>query len=193
MDLDDRKRAVRSEMRALRAAISPHERAVRSDALASRLFSLQEVGRAGCVLAFRSFGAEVSTDAIVGRLLDAGKRVLLPAVEADGMEAAEYRAGDPLVRSSYGALEPADRTPVDPTLVDLVIAPGLAFDREGNRLGYGGGYFDSFLRRMRQGATVVGVCFHEQLIQEVPTGPDDVRVDVVVTDREVLRSRQAPL
>jgi 5-formyltetrahydrofolate cyclo-ligase len=68
-----------------------------------------------------------------------------------------------------------------------VVAPGLAFDRAGRRLGYGGGYFDGFLPRLRPDCPVVGVCFAEQLVDAVPAGPRDRGVDVVVTDREVVR------
>ena len=68
-----------------------------------------------------------------------------------------------------------------------MVAPGLAFDRAGRRLGYGGGYFDAFLPRLRPGCPVVGVCFAEQLVDEVPAGPHDRAVDVVVTDRDVIR------
>ena len=77
--------------------------------------------------------------------------------------------------------------PAAPMEIDLVAAPGLAFDRSGGRIGYGGGYFDGFLRRVRSDCAVAGVCFAEQLVAEVPAGPDDVRVDVVVTDAEVIR------
>ena len=188
--LRDRKRALRDRMRHIRSALPPAERGRRSISIERRLFELPEVRSARTVLAFHSFESEVSTTGILERALAQGKRVLLPAVGRDRMEAVDYSAETPLARASYGALEPVNNDPVDPAEVDLVIAPGLAFDRAGNRLGYGGGYFDGFLRRVHGGCSSVGVCFHEQLIDAVPCGPDDVPVLVVVTDAEVIRASE---
>ena len=103
------------------------------------------------------------------------------------MDAADLAAGAALVPSGYGAMEPAERAPEPPEEIDLGVAPGLALDRAGNRLGYGGGYFDAFLARIRPDCPVVAICFGEQLVDAVPVGPSDRRVDVVVTDREVVR------
>ena len=75
--------------------------------------------------------------------------------------------------------------PVDPQEVDLVLVPGVAFDRQGNRLGYGGGYYDRFLQQCA--APRVALAFATQLVDHVPTEPHDLRVHAVVTDEEVIR------
>jgi len=74
-------------------------------------------------------------------------------------------------------------------MVDVVVTPGLAFDREGNRLGYGGGYYDRYLQRMGRAAARVGIAFSLQIVDRVPAEPGDQRVDVIVTDQEVLDLR----
>ena len=151
-----------------------------------RLFSLPAIRDARTVLLFYSFGSEIPTGDIIRRLLDEGRRVLLPYMEGSEMRAAELHPDDSPVRTSYGPKEPPDRMPVDPSGVDVVIAPGLAFDRSGHRIGYGGANYDRYLGRLGSGATRVGIAFHVQLLPEVPHGPDDQPVDFVVTDQETI-------
>jgi 5-formyltetrahydrofolate cyclo-ligase len=103
------------------------------------------------------------------------------------MEAAEVRRGDPLHPTDYGPREPSRRVPVDPSEVDVVITPGLAFNRRGNRLGYGGGYYDRYLRRLHPTALRVGIGFSGQVLDDVPSGEEDEPVDMIVTDEEVIR------
>ena len=151
-----------------------------------RVFSLPAVQNAATVMVFYSFGSEVPTRGIIRRLLEEGRRVLLPYMEGRTMEAAELRPGDPLATTAYGPKEPSRRVPVDPMEVDVVITPGLAFDRSGFRIGYGGGNYDRYLARLGAHATRVGIAFHPQVIGSVPHGPADEPVDVVVTDRETI-------
>jgi 5-formyltetrahydrofolate cyclo-ligase len=188
-ELAGAKDAVRASMRALRNAI-PIEERTRLGALAQqRLFQLPSVRNAATVLLFYSFGSEVPTAGIAGELQARGRRVLLPFLDEDVMEAAELRSGSQPVTTSYGPKEPADRVPVDPAEVDVVVTPGLAFDRAGYRVGYGGGHYDRYLRRLGPHAIRVGVGFHVQLLAEVPHGPDDERLDLLVTDQETIDCR----
>jgi 5-formyltetrahydrofolate cyclo-ligase len=147
-------------------------------------------------MAFASFGSEVPTRGIVRRLLDRGCRVLLPYLDGPHMHAAELRPGQTTIRTPYGPGEPPDRLPVDPAEIDLVIVPGLGFDRRGFRLGYGGGHYDRFLASVRSEALRVGIAFAQQVVDEIPTGPLDDVVDLVVTDGETIvtgaRSAEPP-
>jgi 5-formyltetrahydrofolate cyclo-ligase len=184
--LSERKAALRDRIRALRRAIPPDERVERSAAAAGRLLGVAAVADAPTILVFASFGSEISTSDIVDRLLSAGSRVLLPYVAGTDMLVAELRPGDRLVETEYGPREPPSRVAVEPAQVDAVVVPGLAFDRQGHRLGYGGGYFDRFLALLSPKAPRVGLCFDEQLVEGVPHGPHDQRVDLVVTDRRTV-------
>jgi 5-formyltetrahydrofolate cyclo-ligase len=160
-----------------------------SGAVAEALFDLPEMRAARTVALFSSFGSEIDTAPMIARAHDEGRRVLLPYLDGGVMEAAAHGPGDELVASSYGPSEPARRDPVDPTEVDVVVAPGLAFDRRGRRLGYGRGYYDRWLRRVRPEAPRIGICFAFQLEDRVPAAGSDERMDLVVTDREVIRVR----
>jgi len=181
------KDGLRAEMRAVRAAIPEDARASRSRQIAERLLATSEIERTRRCLTFLSFGSEVSTEPILAGLRARGIAVAVPVLEGGHMEAVDLSEDARLVPSSYGAMEPAERTVLAPEEIDLVAAPGLAFDRSGGRIGYGGGYFDGFLRRVRSDCAVAGVCFAEQIIDEVPAGPEDVPVGFVVTDAEVIR------
>jgi 5-formyltetrahydrofolate cyclo-ligase len=117
------------------------------------------------------------------RALSEGKRLLLPYLEGQVMEAAEVRRGDELTPTDYGPKEPMSRIPVNPEAVDVVVTPGLAFDRRGHRLGYGAGYYDLYLSRLAPRAVRIGVAFSIQVVDRVPAGPKDVAVDLLVTDQ----------
>jgi len=190
--LDGEKAALRAEMRSVRRSIPESDRGPLALEVRARLLSLPEIRDAGTVLLFSSFGTEVPTDPIVeGLVAEPGRRLLLPFLEEDRMGAAEFRPGEPLVVTDYGPREPAGRTAIDPATIDAVIVPGLAFDREGFRLGYGGGHYDRYLPGVRPDAARIGICFHAQMVAHVPRGPADQRVHLVVTDREVFDCRLA--
>jgi 5-formyltetrahydrofolate cyclo-ligase len=180
------KEALRERMRAVRSAIPEWARRSLGARVEERLFALPEIGSAGTVLLYDAFGTEVPTDPIAARLRAAGTRVLLPVLREGSMEAAEAGDGSALVPTAYGPREPRDAVTIDAVEVDVVIAPGLAFDRSGARLGYGGGRFDRYLARMRPGARRVGIAFHAQLVDRVPADAGDEPVDLVVTDAETV-------
>ena len=85
-------------------------------------------------------------------------------------------------RSAASSGGRAPDTTVDPALLDVGVVPGLAFTVDGRRLGQGGGHYDRFLVRLRDGCVTVGAAFAEQLVGDLPTEPHDVRLDLVVTD-----------
>jgi 5-formyltetrahydrofolate cyclo-ligase len=189
-ELERDKAALRARMRAIRSSITPDDRDRLAEAVRDRLFELDPVQTAQTILLFYSFGTEIPTQDIAQRLIGEGRRVLLPFLQGPEMAAGELLPGEPLAATTYGPKEPGGRAPVDPGEVDLAIAPGLAFDRDGHRIGYGGGHYDRYLVRLRDDATRVGIAYHVQLLASVPHGPDDEPLDFVVTDRETIACRR---
>ncbi|MGH2529741.1 MAG: 5-formyltetrahydrofolate cyclo-ligase [Actinomycetota bacterium] len=188
-DLTQRKRALRSRVRAVRDALTPEERARGSEAATTNLFALPEMNGASTVMTFWSFGSEIDTGPTIRRLTEQGRRVVLPKVEGRTIVAVGYRPGDPVTEASFGAMEPTDGDVLPPEAVDVVVAPGLAFDRLGYRVGYGGGFYDRFLRRTGSDAVTIGLCFAVQVVDEVPHRRGDRPMDLVVTDEGVIRCR----
>jgi 5-formyltetrahydrofolate cyclo-ligase len=154
------KKAIRTRVRAVRDTLSTEEREHASAAIAERVLALPELDGVGTAMVFASFGTEVDTRPIVEGLDARGVRIAMPRVE--GLDIAE---------------------------IEAVITPGLAFDRAGHRIGYGGGFYDRFFTSARE-LRKIAVGFSVQVLdEELPHGAFDVAVDVVVTEREVLRPR----
>jgi 5-formyltetrahydrofolate cyclo-ligase len=187
--LKQAKRALRREVLAVRDALPPQERRARSRAIAARLLDLPEARAASVVLAFWSFGSEVDTAPILEASHGVGRTVALPRVEGEDVVPIAYVLGDELRKTSFGALEPAAGSPVPPAELDLVIVPGVAFDRGGGRVGYGGGFYDRLLPRLRPGVPAIAVAFSIQVVEVVPWGGTDRRVDAIITEDEVIRCR----
>jgi 5-formyltetrahydrofolate cyclo-ligase len=189
-DLKRAKRDVRRAVLAAREALGEAERLARTPAIHDRFLGLPEVERAGSVMAYWSFGTEVPTQTLLERLHTRGIRVALPRIRGpQELEAVDYEPGDPMRETSFGALEPEAGPVVDPERLDVVLTPGVAFDRAGRRVGYGGGFYDRFLGLVRPDAPRVAIAFDLQLVgDDLPAGAFDLPIDVLVTETRVLRS-----
>ena len=152
------------------------DRLLRSVQLWADLSETAEYREAGRVMAFVSIRTEVDTAGLLARLDLDGKTVLLPRTEADGIVAVQDAKG--WTTGAFGIKEPLG-PPVDPRSIDLIIVPGLAFTTDGKRLGRGRGHYDRFLPGTA--APTIGVCFTEQLVDEVPMEPHDVQLDRVMS------------
>jgi len=184
------KREVRRRVLALRDRIPPAERERLARLVTDRFLVLPEVGTAATVMAFWSFGSELPTAPLISELSRRGFSVALPRVLDGELEARTWKPGDPMSETSFGALEPIDGEAVDPRDVDIVVTPGVAFDRAGGRVGYGGGYYDRFLAEARDDTLLAAVGFSVQVLDEpLPGGRFDRRVDVIVTESETVRCR----
>jgi 5-formyltetrahydrofolate cyclo-ligase len=180
------KRGIRRAVLAEREAMAPDVRAAWGKRIAGRFVTLPEVRSAEAVMVFSSFGSEVSTGPIIERLHDLGVAVALPRIEGAELVAVPYAPGDPVRPTSFGAIEPTRPDGVDAASLDVVGVPGVAFDRRGCRIGYGGGYYDRFLRGVR--AFTVGIAFALQVVDEdLPTGTFDLPVRAIVTEEETIR------
>jgi 5-formyltetrahydrofolate cyclo-ligase len=168
-------------MKAARDAMDPHRREVWSSAIVGAVHELPEVVAARTVTAYLSFGSEIATSELIGILDTEGKRVGVPVVRDGEIVMVTYRPDDETVRSDFGMEEPAGSAEIPPEEVDVLVIPGLAFDRSGFRLGYGGGFYDRYVRRTRPEALRVGICFSDQVVDAVPHGDGDERVDRIVT------------
>lgn len=189
------KRKLRWEMLSRLRAEGPRLRPTASGQIAGHVAALPAFQRAGTVHIFLSLPEEVDTAPLLKRCLEAGKSILVPVLLDDGtMGAAPWSPGTHLVAGKLGTRQPDARTALPPDEVrpDIVIVPGLAFDRKGGRLGRGKAYYDRALTEIRGAAAragrppppAVAIGFGLQLVSEVPMQPRDVRVDAVITETE---------
>lgn len=186
--LKQAKRALRRAVLAERDAVPEDDRSARSRAIADRFFGLPETAAAETVLAFWSFGSEVDTGPLIARLRSQGKTVALPRIEGNEVAPVVAAPETPMREASFGAMEP-EGPALDVAELDLVVVPGVAFDRSCGRLGYGGGYYDRLLEKRRDGVAAIAIGFALQIVDRVPIGAIDRRTDGVVTETDVIRCR----
>ncbi|MFH1848667.1 MAG: 5-formyltetrahydrofolate cyclo-ligase [archaeon] len=178
---------IRSRMRGLRDKLPEAEAVSRSSAIERRLFSLAEFQNAASVMFYLSKGNEVKTDSMIAGCLGR-KRVAVPVTDQGrgNLLISSIESLERLKLSSFGVREPLDYKPVPAGNLDLVIVPGMAFDRSGNRIGYGGGYYDSFLRGI-SGIPIVGLAYDFQIVGHLDVRKTDVPVDLIITENETIR------
>ncbi len=177
------KAGLRSQVLAARSRLSADQRSAAGRLIRDALLSLPEVQMAGTIAAYYSVGAEPDTRGLVYALWKRGSYVLLPLLRADGdLDWASYEGPDSLVAGPRGLREPGQppRGVEAVARADVVLAPALAVDRAGNRLGRGGGSFDRALARVGPLIPVIALLYDGELIGRVPAEPHDVPVRAAV-------------
>jgi 5-formyltetrahydrofolate cyclo-ligase len=188
------KAEVRKAMIARRLTLAPAEREQLARAAQDALIGSEPFRRARLILLYEAFRGEAATDRIAAAAVAAGKRLALPRVSVNPRRLWLHAySGDPATLSAgaYGIREPDPAWPLVALAdVDLVVVPGVAFDRQGNRLGYGGGYYDRTLPEVRAAnpaAALIGLAFSFQIVPSLPADPHDMAVDGVATNDGLIR------
>lgn len=182
------KKRLRQECLEKRAGLSQDEVREKSERIMARLFELDEFKKANFIMFYVDFKNEVMTQDAIAKALSMGKRVAVPkTVKDEGLWAIEIKSLDDLSAGAFGILEPTKlENRVDPEELDLVIVPGVAFDRKGHRLGFGAGYYDRFLPKLRPGVKKIAVAFEVQLVDSVPAEEHDIRMDAILTEEQLI-------
>ena len=183
------KPGLRAELLARRAAMDPQARAAAARALRDALLGVPELEMAGTVAAYVSVGTEPDTRGLLLALWKRGTYVLLPRLLPDGdLDWASYEGPDSLAPGPRGLLEPTEpaRGPEAVASADVVLAPALAVDRSGVRLGRGGGSYDRALARVGPAILTIGLVYDGELVDRLPADPHDRRVRAAVTPSEGL-------
>lgn len=185
------KNDIRKEVLKKRDKISRDVKTIKDLSIKKRLFSLQEFMDAKIVFFYASFKSEVETLTMIKETLDMDKRVILPKVqrEESGVRLYEIKDINELLPGYMGIPEPLSQNGYFLSLdeVDLIIIPGVAFDYSGNRLGYGGGYYDMLLAERQKKIPIIALAYEEQLVDKIPSEPHDIRIDMVITDKRLIK------
>lgn len=193
MNIQARKQALRQRIIAARENLAASERLRLGRTILAAVHSLPEYREARAVLGYLNFGAELETDVWVAQALRDGKRVLLPRVNKASRQLDLYRINDlqhDVAPGSWGIREPLIERCIKeeaPGTIDLILLPGVAFTRDGGRLGYGGGFYDKLLAHMPHRPVLVAAAFGLQVVADIPQEDTDQRVDWLVTENEILR------
>ncbi len=163
----------------------------KSGVIAERLYNLSAYRKAETVMFFISFGSEVDTGPMLEETIKRGKLALAPKTLPDTRELVPSQIKNlqtDLAPGVYNIPEPTAEAlrPVEPEKVDLLIVPGVAFDNKGNRIGYGGGYYDRFFARLKPDTPLVALAFELQILPAVPVDDWDRRVDLIITEERII-------
>jgi 5-formyltetrahydrofolate cyclo-ligase len=192
LEIQNQKAALRTAALAARDAMPPDRRAAAAEAIAARPFPLT-VDRGMIVSGFMPLKSEINPLPLLRRLAEAGARLALPAIDGRGkpLIMRAYAFGDEFARGQWGIREPKPEAPE--VFPDVLIVPLACFDRAGHRIGYGAGYYDMTIHalRARKPTIAVGIAFAAQEIPQVPATERDARLDLVLTEREVIDFRGA--
>ena len=182
------KKALRRKMKMKIKSQKVSERRQRSRIIHKRLFLHEDFLNSKCVMLYVSKGTgEVETGPIIKKALIMGKKVVLPVTLKRDRNIKPVYLGDikKLKKGPCGIYEPkgpSNRNPAALEDIDLIIVPGVAFDKSNNRIGRGQGYYDNFLRRLPKGRSKIGLGFRFQLLDKVPTTKRDIPLTSVLTD-----------
>lgn len=172
-------------MRAMRRAITADEVKEKSAQIQKQLFSFEKYINAKTVMLYISAFKEPSTTEIITDALNSGKRVVVPVSDTQTETIILSYLGDisDLQKGAYGILEPKTIKPADAADIDFVLIPGLAFDKHGNRMGFGKGYYDKLL--CSTAAEKTALCYEFQLFNAIPASSHDVPMNTIITEENI--------
>ena len=186
------KQAIRKRTLSLREQLTPTARAMHSAAILERLVQLPEYQQAETALGYMNIGAEFSSEFWIQQALADGKKLALPRVNRHTNQLDLYWVDDlenQLAPGLWGIREPmVERCERVATLneVEFALLPGVAFTRDGARLGYGGGFYDKLLAHMTRPPALVAAAFALQIVEQIPQEETDIKVEWIVTEQEII-------
>lgn len=185
------KKSLRKRYLAERAGLPIEEKQAIDCGITQNILQSEFYQRADCIFCYVSTAEEIDTRTVLENALASGKTVCVPLCGQGGsMSARKITAFSDLQSGHYGILEPSDTAEeIAPETIDLILTPALSCDREGYRLGYGGGYYDRFLSRTN--AVCAALCASQRMSEMLPHEAFDRRCHYIITEREVLRTDES--
>ena len=162
---------------------------IKSDEIRQRLLGVERVKQAKTICTFISAFKEPDTVEIIKELWEQDKKIVVPItdIESGTLSLSYINSMDDMKKGAYGILEPKTVRKADENNIDVILVPGLAFDRNGGRMGFGKGYYDRLLESSK--AVKIGLCYDFQILEKIPTEIHDVPMNFVITEKEILEIR----
>lgn len=185
------KSLLRKRILALRRSQSPRAIERKSDEIKRKLLGISQFSEAGTVLFYVALADEVQTERSIEESLKLGKIVAVPLIDCRNNQLLISELKDPereLEPGTLGIFQPKKNfyRPLKIEELELVIVPGVAFDRRGNRLGFGKGFYDRFLKKAPDRTKSVALAFELQMVDDIPTQLHDAPVDYIITEKRVI-------
>lgn len=184
----EEKKVLRNKILSLRNALEIDNKIKMDESIYRSLFSLDIFNKAKNIFIYLSFGTEINTRTIIEKILESKKNVYIPKVYKNNksMKAIKLSSFNDLKENSMGILEPIeDENYIDKKDIDLIIVPGVVFDLEGNRIGYGGGYYDRYLEEIKDVVNKLVIAYEFQVIDYIESEDHDIKVDYIVTEEKI--------
>ena len=182
------KNGLRERIRAERLALSGNEVASSSGEITKNVLHIEQLRSAKMVAAYLPFANEVDTRQIIGWLWRLGKEVCVPVVSKTGMRFAKITAKTIMKTNSAGIPQPTSKKFVQPKAIGAFLVPGVAFSRDGHRIGTGKGFYDKFFNSHKLRAPKIGLAYGFQIVERIMSEGHDVAMDFVVTENGVIKS-----
>lgn len=184
--VDEQKKHLRASLKASRANIEANQRKAADRAIRERLLSLSVLQRAKSVFCFVSTAAEVDTHRLIDILLAQEKTLAIPKItNPSHMLAIEFPGWQSLQPGALGIPSPPGQQPLSDRF-DITLTPGLGFTEDGDRLGYGRGYYDQWFRENHAGVKIA-LAYECQVCEDIPSNERDVKVDIILTEKRIIR------
>ena len=171
-----------------RNSLSEEKILEKSNQIKNKLFNLSQYKKSKTIMFFVSFNSEVNTHEMIKESLK-NKTIVVPKVVSHEIEPSIIIDFDNLVSGKFGILEPIEAMKIAHKNIGLVLVPGIVFDKEGHRIGYGFGYYDKFLAKVPK-AIKIGLAFDFQVVDKIPAEMHDVPVDMIVTEKRILSCKK---
>ena len=193
MEYFSTKKILRKEILEKRDNINIDKKEKMDKAIINRFYESKYYKEAKKIFIYISFGSEINTREIINVALKENKKIYVPRTELKTkiMDAVEISSLNSLKESSYGILEPSkENKSVDPNELDLIVVPGVAFDRNGGRMGYGAGFYDRYFKKINtdniKKITKLALAYYFQVIEKVPMNEQDIPVNYIITEKEFI-------
>lgn len=193
-DISNKKKQIRRDILKIRRDMNIEIKDSYDKIIEEKFFKSSFYKEAQNIFIYISYDSEINTKRIISRAIKEGKNIYVPRTEFSTklMNAVKINNFDNLIESRYGILEPKKEEPfINPNDLDLIVVPGVAFDKNGGRVGYGAGYYDRYFKRIdnqnKFRVTKFALIYDFQLIDEVPTDEEDVLVDAVLTEKQFIK------
>ena len=172
---------LRKQIKELRNSLDKNAVIKYSKIITDKILTLKEIENLNTFMIYKSFKNEVSTESLINLLLSLNKTVCYPVTNGENIVIAKPLSSE-FIKGNFGVLEPKEYEILDK--VDVVFVPLIACDKNKNRIGFGKGYYDRFLKN--RNTLKIGVCYDFQVVDEITPNEWDVPLDLIITEKQII-------
>lgn len=187
----EEKKVLRNKILEIRDSLNNNEKELMDNKIFNELINTDLYKRSINIFIYISFSNEINTRNIIEKAFKDKKNVFIPKVYKDDklMKAIKLNSIDELKKNSMGILEPIDDSNyIEKENIDLIVVPGVVFDKECNRIGYGGGYYDRYLKDIKSKKNKIVLAYDLQIVDKIESEVHDIKVDYIITNTRALKN-----